>query len=188
MFFFFYLGALCRRQGLYEQADYIESCATKSAEDPEAINRALFILRRIRISDDINQGTYRRTQQQPPPQDYGRLRRSGSFQRLRQSIRRGSEKLVQKLRGTSSMTGSNQSFNFSQYYYHQQQQQEDDSTYGPVKRASSMSVLNNVPLQRQQINRPLTVTNAIEQQNSSSSKQQYPSTFRGRLASAENLH
>jgi hypothetical protein len=44
-----------------------------------------------------------------------------------------------------------------------------------------MSVLNNVPLQQQQINKPI---NSIEQQT----KQQYPSTFRNRLASAENLH
>ncbi|CAF4391915.1 unnamed protein product, partial [Adineta steineri] len=98
--------ALCRRQGLYEQADYIESCATKSAQDPEAIDRALTIIRQLRIYDDTNQGTMRRAQQQPPPQEYGRLRRSGSFQKLRQSIRRGSEKLVQKLRGTST-TGWN---------------------------------------------------------------------------------
>ncbi len=173
--FFIYLGALCRRQGLYEQADYIESCATKSAQDPEAIDRALVILRQIRIYDDTNQGTLRRAQQQPPSQEYGRLRRSGSFQKLRQSIRRGSEKLVQKLRGTPSNLPSSNSMQFEQ----------QDST---MKRASSMSVLNNVPLQQQQINKPLTTTNSVEQQNNSSFKQQYPSSFRDRLASAENLH
>jgi hypothetical protein len=173
---FIYLGALCRRQGLYEQADYIESCATKSVEDPEAIDRALVILRQIRIYDDTNQGTIRRTQQQPPPQEYGRLRRSGSFQKLRQSIRRGSEKLVQKLRGTPTNLPS---FNSMQF------QPQD----GTLKRASSMSVLNNVPLQQQQqVNKPLTTTNTIEQQNNSSFKQQYPSSFRSRLTSAENLH
>ncbi|CAF4494092.1 unnamed protein product [Rotaria sp. Silwood2] len=186
------LGALCRRQGFYEQADYIESCATKSTQDPEAINRALHILRQLRIYDDINQGTMRRAQQQPPPQEYGRLRRSGSFQKLRQSIRRGSEKLVQKLRGTSSTGWNNQSLNSSQYQQQeqqQQQQQDDNNNYGPMKRASSLSVLNNVPLQQQQINRPLTTTtNSVEQQNNPSFKQQYPSTFGGRLASAENLH
>ena len=161
------LGALCRRQGLYEQADYIESCATKSAHDPEAINRALVIVRQIRIYDDNNQGTIRRGQQQQPPpspQEYGRLRRSGSFQKLRQSIRRGSEKLVQKLRGTPN------SFTSMQYQTHD----------GSIKRASSMSVLNNVPLQQQQINKP---TNSFEHQH----KQTY-SSFRNRLASAENLH
>jgi hypothetical protein len=167
------LGALCRRQGLYEQADYIESCATKSAEDPDAINRALVIIRQIRIYDDNNQGTIRRAQQQQPPpssQDYGRLRRSGSFQKLRQSIRRGSEKLVQKLRGTPNNLPS---FNSMQF------QQQD----GAMKRASSMSVLNHVPLQQQQqqqISKPLMATNSIEQQTKP--------PFRTRLASAENLH
>ncbi|CAF4536348.1 unnamed protein product [Rotaria sp. Silwood1] len=185
------LGALCRRQGFYEQADYIESCATKSTQDPDAINRALHILRQLRIYDDVNQGTMRRTQQQPPPQEYGRLRRSGSFQKLRQSIRRGSEKLVQKLRGTSSTGWNNQSFNSSQYQQQEQQQhpQQDSYNNGPMKRASSLSVLNNVPLQQQQMNRPLTTTtNSIDQQNNSSFKQQYPSTLSARLASAENLH
>jgi hypothetical protein len=64
--------------------------------------------------------------------------------------------------------------------------EQQDST---MKRASSMSVLNNVPLQQQQINKPSTTTiNSVEQQNNSSFKQQYPSSFRDRLASAENLH
>jgi hypothetical protein len=190
---YFYLGALCRRQGLYEQADYIESCATKSAQEPEAIDRALTILRHVRIYDDINQGAGRRAQQQPPPQEYGRLRRSGSFQKLRQSIRRGSEKLVQKLRGTSAMGANNQPFDSPQYQQQpqSQEQQQQDYNYGPMKRASSMSVLNNVS--QQQVNRPLTDTNSMQQQNNSSFKQQqqqqqYPSSFRGRLTSAENLH
>ncbi|CAF1296703.1 unnamed protein product [Adineta steineri] len=182
------LGALCRRQGLYEQADYIESCATKSAQDPEAIDRALTIIRQLRIYDDTNQGTMRRAQQQPPPQEYGRLRRSGSFQKLRQSIRRGSEKLVQKLRGTSTTGWNNQTFNSSQYPQQQQQSQQYDNNYAPMKRASSLSVLNNVPLQQQQTNRPSTGTNIMEQKNNFQFKQQYPSTFRGRLTSAENLH
>ncbi len=55
-----------------------------------------------------------------------------------------------------------------------------------MKRASSMSVLNNVS--QEQVNRPLTESNSIEQQNNSSLKQQYPLSFRDRLASAENLH
>lgn len=133
----------------------------------------------------------RRSQQQTNPQEYGRLRRSGSFQKLRQSIRRGSEKLVQKLRGTSSTGWHNQSYNSTQYQQQQQQQQrqqQDEIPYGPIKRASSMSVLNNVPLQQQPMNRPLTSTNSIEQQRNTSFKQQYSSTLRNRLTSAENLH
>ena len=48
------VGALCRRQGLYEQADYIEACATKSTQDPKAIDRALAIIRQLCIYDDTN--------------------------------------------------------------------------------------------------------------------------------------
>ncbi|CAF4942421.1 unnamed protein product, partial [Rotaria socialis] len=72
--------------------------------------------------------------------------------------------------------------------YHQQQRQQEDANYGPMKRASSMSVLNNVPLQQQPMNRPLGATNSVEQQNNSSFKQQYSSKFSGRLTSAENFH
>ena len=61
-----------------------------------------------------------------------------------------------------------------------------------MKRASSLSVLNNAPLQQQQINRPSTAMNTMEQQNTALFKQRYPSSssssFRGRLTSAENLH
>ena len=185
-------GALCRRQGHYEQADFIESCATKSAQDPEAINRALTILRQVRIYDETNQGTTRRSQQ-PVGQDQDRVRRSGSFQKLRQSIRRSSEKLVQKLRGTSSTGWNNQSFNGAHYSPQAPPQQtyQHEQYNAPMKRASSMSVLNNVPLQQQQSNRPLAASYAMEQQQHPANhtpKQQHPSAFRGRLASAENLH
>ena len=60
-------------------------------------------------------------------------------------------------------------------------QQQD----APMKRASSMSVLNNAPVQQQQqqTNKPLMTTNTLDLQRPSSS-----SFFRGRLASSENLH
>jgi len=107
-------------------------------------------------------------------QEYGKLRRSGSFQKLRQSIRRGSEKLVQKLRGTPP------SFNSMQFSQHD----------GTIKRASSMSVLNNVspsyPLQQQHINRTLINTCSIDQQQQN--KQQFIPPSRSRLTSAENIH
>ena len=156
---------MCRRQGLYEQADSLESCASKSNQDPEAINRALAIVRQIRIHDDNNQGTTRRSQQTPSPQDYGRLRRSGSFQRLRQTIRRGSEKLVQKLRGTSATGWNNDSTQYPQTPPTQQYQ------YPTMKRASSMSMINNGPLPPPP-----------------SQQQQHSATFRNRLGSTENLH
>jgi hypothetical protein len=133
------------------------------------INRALNILQQLRINDEINPEIIRRSQPSIS-QEYGKLRRSGSFQKLRQSIRRGSEKLVQKLRGTPPVNSTQQD--------------------GPIKRASSMSVLNNhsplYPLQQQQTNRTLKTTCSIDQQQQN--KQQFIPPSRGRLISAENIH
>ena len=118
-----------------------------------------------------------RRSQPSGPQEYGKLRRSGSFQKLRQSIRRGSEKLVQKLRGTPTNLPSLNSMQF----------QEQNQL---MKRASSMSVLNQVspsyPLQQQQPNRTLSNRCSIDQQQQH--KQQFIPPSRGRLTSAENLH
>ncbi|CAF3855413.1 unnamed protein product [Rotaria sp. Silwood2] len=171
------LGALCRRLNLYEQADLFESFATKSVQNQsEIMNRALDTLKQIRLNDDINHETIRRSQAPIQP-EYGKLRRSGSFQKLRQSIRRGSEKLVQKLRGTPSNLPS---FNSMQF------QQQDPI----IKRASSMSVLNNVspsyPLQQQQTNRTLRNIYSIDHQQQN--KQHFIPPSRGRLTSAENFH
>ncbi|CAF0907433.1 unnamed protein product [Adineta steineri] len=172
------LGALCRRQGLYEQADLLESCIVKySQNQSEALQDALNFLRQLRINDDINHDIMRRSCQASSSQEYGKLRRSGSFQKLRQSIRRGSEKLVQKLRGTPSNLPS---FNSMQF-------QEQN---GSIKRASSMSVLHQVsplyPLQQQQTNRTLSNVCSIDHQQQN--KQQFIPPSRGRLTSAENLH
>ena len=121
----------------------------------------------------------RRSQQTPAgTQEYGKLRRSGSFQKLRQSIRRGSEKLVQKLRGTPANLPLLNSAAFGS--------QEE----GSLKRASSMSVINHVtpsyPLQQQQTNRTLTTSNSIDRTRED--KLPLIATSRTRLVSAENLH
>ncbi|CAF1534308.1 unnamed protein product [Adineta ricciae] len=171
------LGALCRRQGLHEQADSLDSCSARYSQNAsEAINGALNILRQIRFNDETTSDTMRRSQPSGP-QEYGKLRRSGSFQKLRQSIRRGSEKLVQKLRGTPTNLPSLNSMQF----------QEQNQL---MKRASSMSVLNHVspsyPLQQQQPNRTLNNRCSIDQQQQH--KQQFIPPSRGRLTSAENLH
>lgn len=171
------IGAFCRRLNLHEQSDAFELCATKCLQNQfDMIPRALDIVRQIRINDDTNQETIRRAPA-PVQQDYGKLRRSGSFQKLRQSIRRGSEKLVQKLRGTPTNLPS---FNSMQF-------QPNEVA---MKRASSMSVLNNVspstyPLQQQQTNRTLTSTCSIDHQQQN--KQQFIPPSRGRLSSAENV-
>ena len=175
---FYSSGALCRRQGLHEQADLLDSCTTKYTQNPaETIKGALNILRQTRINDDTNHESMRRSQASVS-QEYGKLRRSGSFQKLRQSIRRGSEKLVQKLRGTPSNLPS---FNSMQFQEHN----------GSIKRASSMSVLNQIspsyPLQQQQTNRTLSNVCSIDQQRQQS-KQHFIPPSRGRLTSAENIH
>jgi hypothetical protein len=57
----------------------------------------------------------------------------------------------------------------------------------PIKRASSMSVLNQpFPLQQQQTNRTLANTCSIDQQQQQN--KQFIPPSRGRLTSAENLH
>lgn len=170
------LGVLCRRLNQSELADIFELCASKfSQNQSEMILRALDSLRKVRFTDNTNNDTMRRSQTSTS-QEYGKLRRSGSFQKLRQSIRRGSEKLVQKLRGTPANLPS---FNSMQF-------QQQDTT---IKRASSMSVLHNgspsYPLQQQQTNRTLTNTYSIDQRQN---KQHFIPPSRVRLSSAENLH
>lgn len=138
----------------------------------------MIILRETRVHDETT-----RRSQVSTPQEYGKLRRSGSFQKLRQSIRRGSEKLVQKLRGTPTNLPSFNSMQFPQ----------QDTT---LKRASSLSILNNgppppppaptYPLQQQQTNRTLNNTYSIDQPPQN--KQPFIPPSRGRLNSAENVH
>ena len=81
------------------------------------------------------------------PQEYGKLRRSGSFQKLRQKYSTVVPKnSYKKLRGTPTNLPSFNSMHFPQHD-------------GSIKRASSMSVLNHLspsyPLQQQQTNRTL---------------------------------
>ena len=145
---------------------------TSPADQNQVINQALDMLREVRMNDETT-----RRSQVSTPQDYGKLRRSGSFQKLRQSIRRGSEKLVQKLRGTPTNLPSFNSMQFP----------PQDVT---MKRASSLSILNNdpptYPLQQQQTNRTLNNTCSIDQQTQN--KQPFIPPSRSRLNSAENVH
>ncbi|XP_069995417.1 kinesin light chain isoform X4 [Penaeus vannamei] len=69
--------------------------------------------------------------------EYGRLRRSSSFSKLRASIRRSSAKLVHKLRGRTEL--------------------EVDDTAARLKRASSLSVLSGEEPQKQSLQVPLAV-------------------------------
>lgn len=162
---------------MYEQADNLESCTNKYLENrSDAIQRALAVLRTIRMIDEGQTDTIKRSQPATGSNDYGRLRRSGSFQKLRQSIRRGSEKLVQKLRGTpTNPLPSMHSMQFS-------------SLNEPIKRASSMSVLhptspNAFPLQQQQTNRTVTLNSSYHQYH----ENKFTNNNK-RLSSTENFH
>ncbi|XP_012935358.1 kinesin light chain isoform X3 [Aplysia californica] len=139
------LGAVYRRQGKYEAAETLEECAMKTkknaltaagkigkltpdlagAENPPASNRGRVAVRRNSNepsdSNDVSNGT------QWLGDGSGRMRRSGSFTKLRASLKRSSAKLVQKLKGKGpeGETGGRNWIPLES-----------------MKRASSMSVLN----------------------------------------------
>uniref|UniRef100_H2Z633 Kinesin light chain n=1 Tax=Ciona savignyi TaxID=51511 RepID=H2Z633_CIOSA len=111
------LGALYRRQGKYEAAQTLENCASRTGRQPSqsatptgerAKDKAQFTKNkegdevRVEWSGDGS----------------GTLRRSGSFHRLRASLKRSSAKLVSKFTGAPEATSSN------------------------MKRATSLGVLN----------------------------------------------
>ncbi|XP_025935098.1 kinesin light chain 1 isoform X5 [Apteryx rowi] len=136
------LGALYRRQGKFEAAETLEEAAMRSRKqgldnvhkqrvaevlnDPESIEK-----RRSRESLNVDVVKYESGPDGGEEVSMsvewngdgtGSLKRSGSFSKLRASIRRSSEKLVRKLKGGSS---------------------RDSEPKNPgMKRASSLNVLN----------------------------------------------
>ncbi|XP_067680854.1 kinesin light chain isoform X18 [Haliotis asinina] len=132
------LGALYRRQGKYEAAETLEECAMRSKKN------GLDVVKTTKIADVLSSEYHK--EQSPKERkrsmsrenlrrdsmdsvayektdigdETGRLKRSGSFSKLRASIKRSSAKLVQKLKGKAP----------------------GDENSGSMKRASSMSVLN----------------------------------------------
>uniref|UniRef100_A0A663LZF8 Kinesin light chain n=1 Tax=Athene cunicularia TaxID=194338 RepID=A0A663LZF8_ATHCN len=107
------LGALYRRQGKFEAAETLEEAAMRSRKqgldnvhkqrvaevlnDPESIEK-----RRSRESLNVDVVKYESGPDGGEEDGTGSLKRSGSFSKLRASIRRSSEKLVRKLKGGSS--------------------------------------------------------------------------------------
>ncbi|XP_078675474.1 kinesin light chain 1-like isoform X32 [Branchiostoma floridae x Branchiostoma belcheri] len=111
------LGALYRRQGKYEAAETLEDCALRSRK------QALDIVRDTKVREILNEtGTHdgdekRKREKSRERGDSesvsyekhdgteedgnGKLKRSGSFSKLRASIRRSSQKLFSKVRGGS---------------------------------------------------------------------------------------
>lgn len=124
------LGALYRRQGKYEAAETLEDCAIRSRKEAVSLvkdgitpegNRRLSASRdRLRRGsrESLNSAEFDANDDY----EYGRLRRSSSFSKLRASIKKSSAKLVHKLRGRLEI------------------ENEDSETR--MKRASSMSVLS----------------------------------------------
>ncbi|CAG2196803.1 unnamed protein product [Mytilus edulis] len=124
------LGALYRRQGKYEAAETLEECAMRSKKNALDVVKQQTNLtdigseytnnnrRRSASRDRVLKGSMENISHNNSTEyDDGKLKRSGSFSKLRASIRRSSAKLVQKLKG------------------------KGDENSGSMKRASSMSVL-----------------------------------------------
>ncbi|KAK7103688.1 hypothetical protein V1264_018537 [Littorina saxatilis] len=137
------LGALYRRQGKYEAAETLEECAmrtkkmgtadmvrhTKLSEvvvadyTKDSVSNRDGAARRRSNSrdrarrDSVDSVSYEKNE---TGDESGKMKRSGSFSKLRASIKRSSAKLVQKLKGKGP----------------------GDENSGSMKRASSLSVLN----------------------------------------------
>ncbi|XP_056151187.1 kinesin light chain 1 isoform X2 [Lampris incognitus] len=127
------LGALYRRQGKFEAAETLEEAAMRSRK------QGLDTVHKQRVAEVLSEPEVREKQRSRESltsdtvkyesgpdggeeDGSGSLKRSGSFSKLRASIRRSSEKLVRKLKGGSS---------------------RDSEPKNPgMKRASSLGVLN----------------------------------------------
>ncbi|XP_055879069.1 kinesin light chain-like isoform X7 [Biomphalaria glabrata] len=134
------LGALYRRQGKYEAAETLEECAMKSKKNilPAGgrISKITPDLSFTETPPALNRGrvTARHPNDPNDNEDSGRMRRSGSFTKLRASLKRSSAKLVQKLKGKGPEgdTGGSLNWHVRNVYYSSES----------MKRASSLSVLN----------------------------------------------
>ncbi|XP_052106479.1 kinesin light chain-like isoform X8 [Mytilus californianus] len=167
------LGALYRRQGKYEAAETLEECAMRSKKNALDVVKQQTNLtdigseytnnnrRRSASRDRVLKGSMENISHNNSTEyDDGKLKRSGSFSKLRASIRRSSAKLVQKLKGKGDENSGSEPVlvftlsecNSSWYYYEQNTPlprywgtndvDTNDMTGRSMKRASSMSVLN----------------------------------------------
>ncbi|XP_046904498.1 kinesin light chain 1 isoform X2 [Hypomesus transpacificus] len=127
------LGALYRRQGKFEAAETLEEAAVRSRK------QGLDTVHKQRVAEVLSEPEVREKQRSRESlvsdtvkyesgpdggeeDGSGSLKRSGSFSKLRASIRRSSEKLVRKLKGGGS--------------------KDSDPKNPGMKRASSLGVLN----------------------------------------------
>lgn len=119
------LGALYRRQGKYEAAQTLENCASRT--DHQSLpsgNRP--------STSESHRVQYNKTPENEDPKvewtgdGSGALRRSGSFNRLRASLKRSSAKLVSRITGVPDQDPQTSS---------------DDSS--DMRRATSLNMLNS---------------------------------------------
>uniref|UniRef100_A0A3B3X7Q1 Kinesin light chain n=1 Tax=Poecilia mexicana TaxID=48701 RepID=A0A3B3X7Q1_9TELE len=121
------LGALYRRQGKLEAAETLEECASKTRKQGiDAINQSKVV---ELLKDGPGGGADRRHSRDGPggrggdnegdeSADWtgdgnGSLRRSGSFGKIRDALRRSSEMLVKKLQGSGPQEPRNPGFTFA---------------------------------------------------------------------------
>jgi kinesin light chain len=184
------LGALYRRQGKYEAAETLEECALKSkknaltaggkisklttdlggADTPPASNRGRMAVRRGSNEPDNNEDAGSGTSWLGDGS--GRMRRSGSFTKLRASLKRSSAKLVQKLKGKGPEGDSGGSLNWHVRGYF---------TPESMKRASSTSVLNIISNSDDKLHESRRSVGDLSIQSSGDL------SVRGRTASTEQL-
>ncbi|XP_076441782.1 kinesin light chain-like isoform X13 [Babylonia areolata] len=146
------LGALYKRQGKYEAAEALEECAMRTkktgAADMRHTKLSEVLVSDYTVSnkdparrrsnskdrgrrDSLDSVTYEKSE---TGEESGKMKRSGSFSKLRASIKRSSAKLVQKLKGKGPGDENTGSVNG----YGRGRLANDES----MKRASSLSVLN----------------------------------------------
>ncbi|XP_070579009.1 kinesin light chain 1-like isoform X13 [Ptychodera flava] len=128
------LGALYRRQGKYEAAEILEDCAIRARKNALDVVRQAKVVELLEAPPGSEQPgaekkkeekvAYEKKEGGKEESGNGKLKRSGSFSKLRASIRRGSAKLVSKLKGKDG-------------------DGEPIMSTGNMKRASSLSVLNS---------------------------------------------
>jgi len=129
------LGALYRRQGKFEAAQTLEQCASRCGSGGQ-----------VKLDKVKEQAQYNKNQQSGEggaewrSDGSGSLRRSGSFNRLRASLRRSSQRLVSKFTGQPEeehqMGQGQPGLSGSMLNISQQQQ-------SAMKRATSLGVLNS---------------------------------------------
>ncbi|CAL1536945.1 unnamed protein product [Lymnaea stagnalis] len=182
------LGALYRRQGKYEAAETLEECAMKSKKNALTAGGKIGKLTTDLGINDTPPASNRGRVQARNPNDpnenedvssgmwlgdgSGRMRRSGSFTKLRASLKRSSAKLVQKLKGKGPEGDSDIHFYLHLLFL---------LISFSMKRASSLSVLNIISSNEDKLHESRRSVGDLSIQSSGDL------SVRGRTASTEQL-